>query len=407
MAVFCTHAIADPLVSTLMLDYLVRLQNEGPVQDVLLFTEEGPGTQADGSTKEGLLEKRIDWIPLHYDVKGAQWTQKLVIAWQVWRKTRSFMRGRDQRWLVGFLSFGGAYAALLGRMALGRSATICFEPHSRYMVELGTWGDRSLKARVMHILERLQMRRSDLLVVPTKAGVDLAMEHHPKGRVVLQAITINVNEALFDPVGRERYRAQYVMEGSTLLAYVGKFGGIYYSAGAYLRFVERALQADRSLRFLIIASHRDLDAIRSVPSFKGLEQHLILHPPVPPSELGALLSAADLGVMAIPPTPSQVFRTPVKTAHYWSAGLPLIIPEGISDDWRIARMEGLGIVTGDLPELDIVHFRSELDAWRRRNVEEVRRACISAARRYRDTEAMVRLLQREFADETLPTKADR
>lgn len=396
IVVFCTHGISDPLVSSLMLDYLVRLQRGGTAQDVLLFTEEPPLAGPQPELLEQLRALRIQWVALGYDVHGAQWRQKLGIAWVIFRRTRAFLRDYERRWLVGFLSFGGAYAALLGILGLGRNATVCFEPHSTYMVEVGAWGKRSIKNLVMSGLEWLQLRRAWLLVVPTSAGEDQAKRHNPRGRVVLQAITIDVEKALFDLRSRKAVRERLGLGGHTVLAYVGKFGGIYYSHEQYLDFVRSAVEADPMLRFLIIAGQVDLHKLRTIKSFQELGQYLILHPAVPPAELPGMLSGADLGVVAIPPTPAQVYRTPVKTAYYWAAGLPLVIPRGISDDWKLAERHGLGIVTGDLTNLDTGLFRKQLDKLRAENPETLRKRCMEAARTYRDTASMVGVLQREL-----------
>ena len=108
----------------------------------------------------------------------------------------------------------------------------------------------------------------------------------------------------------------------------------------------------------------------------------------------ASLSAADLGVIAVPPTPSQRFRSPVKTALYWAAGLPILIPEGVADDWWIARDEGVGIVVKDLPTMEADVFRAGLDRLRATPVEVLRARCVDVAMRLRDTGHMVDLLAR-------------
>lgn len=396
MAVFCSHGIGDPLVASLMLEYLVQLQRGGGADEVLLFTEEPPGAPVDEEQRRRLAALRVEWVPLRYDVRGAQWRQKARIMYRIWSRTRLFMRRHERRWLVGFLVFGGAYAVVLECLGLGRSAVVCFEPHSRYMVEMGAWGPHSPKAAVMAWLERMQMHRARLLLVPTSAGKDLALAHAPRGKVVLQPIAIDVGNALFDPAARMALRKEYGLEGHTTLAYVGKFGGIYYTHGQYLRFVQRALEADGMLRFLVIAAQNDLAGLRNAEGFEPVKHALVLHGPVQPEALRRVLSAADLGVIAVPPTPSQAYRTPVKTAHYWAAGLPLVVPEGISDDWAIARQERLGIVTGDLVDLDPAEFRAALDRLREEPPEALRKRCMEAALRHRDSSAMVSLLAEEL-----------
>ncbi|MEO8590477.1 MAG: hypothetical protein ABI432_13965 [Flavobacteriales bacterium] len=392
MVVFCSHGISDPLVSSLMLDYALRMQVEALDRDILLFTEEPPGALVPSGLEEQLGAARIAWVPLRYDVKGAQWTQKGRSLFTMLRHTRAFTKRYRHRWLVGFLSYGGGYAMLFRMLGMGPVASVCFEPHSRYMIELGIWRRRSAKALFMGWLERYQMHRANVLVVPTTAVRDLVMNAGPRGTVHLQGITIDVDQARFDAAARETFRDRYKLHGTTVLAYVGKFGGIYYSVADYMRFVATVCAVDHSLRFLVISASDQLDAIRADPRYAELAERMVLHGPVPSKDLPALLSGADLGVISVPPTPSQAYRTPVKTAHYWAAGLPLIIPEGVSDDWRIARDERVGIVVSGLLDLDLAAFQGALEAFRTENREEVRARCLNVARRFRDSGAMVQLL---------------
>lgn len=394
MVVYCTHGLADPLVGPLMLDYVIRLQRNDGGRDVLFFTEEPPDASVPAGIKEQLDAARIEWVPLRYDVRGWQWMQKLRNVIGSLRRTRSFVRGYRERWLVGYLSFGGTYAMLAALLGMGRAATVCFEPHSQYMVELGIWGRFSPKTFLMRWFERLQMRRCAVLVVPTTAVGELVHQQGPKGRVETQAIAIDIDRCSFDAAARSSVRARHGLQDTIVLAYVGKFGGIYHSVNDYLRFMDRALQGDPTLRFMVITQVAEIERIRSHALYPSLRDHLLLHPPVPAAELHRFLSAADFGVIAIPPTPSQRFRTPVKTAHYWAAGLPIIIPRGVSDDHWIAEKEGIGIVIGDLPTIEPKGFNEAIATFMALDPGERRQRCIAAARKYRDTVVMEALLRR-------------
>ncbi|MBL7965034.1 MAG: hypothetical protein JNM31_14465 [Flavobacteriales bacterium] len=377
-----------------MLDYLLRLQGEGTERAILLVTEEPPGSVDDPELRADLVAVGIQWLRLGYDVRGAQWSQKLRNLLRIHSASRSFLRGAAERWLVGYLSFGGSYALLLGMLGLGRSATVCFEPHSRYMTEMGIWGRRSAKALFMGWLERLQMRRMDALIVPTRAGEQLALGYGRKGALVRQPITIDVQRSLHDAAARSHFRqAHGLNEGDELIGYVGKFGGIYYAVEEYLRFLHGMHHVRPTLHFLILAGHADLDAVRAHALFAVLGRSLILHPPVPPDRLHEVLSAADWGVIAVPPTPAQVFRTPVKTAHYWAAGLPLIIPRGISDDHTITAEEGVGVVVDDLRDVDAGRLLVAMDTLRGADPKTLRDRCMAAAWKHRDTSNMIRVIR--------------
>lgn len=394
LVVLCSHGIEDALVAPLMLDYLLRLQALDKHRQVLLFTEEREVPALPERQLEHFRDLRITWVPLAYRVEGRQWFQKVRIAFRVLRLARRFLRPFAKRTLLGYLSFAGSYAVLLKSLGYGKCVTVCFEPHSLYMLEMGVWGGNSFKYRVTQYLELLQMRHADELVVPTTAVREHVMAAGRQQEPVLQGITIEVGQAAFDGPARERIRQAHGFGRDQVIAYVGKFGGIYHGVDAYLAFVEQVAAAAPWTRFLIITQQEWVKVIDAHPERRRLADRLVVIPPVPPAELPAWLSAADLGVIAVPPTPSQAFRTPVKTAYYWAAGLPIIIPKGVSDDHWIAEQEDVGIVIDDLPLGNVEGFVRALSRYRSEDAEQVRERCLAAAVRHRDTPGMVTLLQR-------------
>ncbi len=391
--VYCTHGIADPLVAPLMLDYLVRLQQEGAFHAVLLFTEEPPGASVPSWAAALLKDARISWCPMHYDVRGWQWWQRARNLLRMLLSALRFRIRQGKCWQLGYLSFGGAYAIIATMLGLGPCLVVCFEPHSRYMTDLGIWPKDSLKARVVAWTERLQMRRSAALIAPTTAVLEYVRAHGAQGRLALQAITIDTEEAACDQPSRQVLRAQLgIGADAWVVAYVGKFAGIYHTVDQYMAFIGALAAEDAALHFLIITQQEELARIQEHPLAIPLAGRLHLLPPVPPEELSKHLSAADTGVVAIPPTPGQAFRTPVKTAHYWSAGLPIIIPFGVSDDHRIAVQEDTGTAVKDLVPGEAPAVVAAINRWRAGGRETLRERCIRCARQYRDTGAMVRVL---------------
>ncbi|MBK7943875.1 MAG: glycosyltransferase [Flavobacteriales bacterium] len=394
LVVYCTHGIADPLVAPLMLDYVVRLQRDRVFEHVLLFTEEPPDAHEPSWVQPLLRDARITWSPMRYDVRGRQWLQRgRNVLGMLWRAARfRFAHGRC--WQVGYLSFGGAYAMSASWLGFGPCIVVCFEPHSHYMIELGIWPPRSLKARVVACTERWQLRKAAALIVPTTAVMKHAQAHSPKGRLAMQAITIDVDGSLFDAEARREARSRMsIPENAWVVGYVGKFGGIYHSVDQYLGFISALAQADHAMHFIIITHQDEIRRIEAHALALALKGRLHLLPPVPPEELSKCLSLSDVGVVAIPPAPGQSFRTPVKTAHYWSAGSPIIIPVGVSDDHRIAMEEDTGIAVHDLVPDSVPMVIEAFARWKAQGADAVRSRCVQCARAYRDTRSMLRVLR--------------
>ncbi|MBK8499399.1 MAG: hypothetical protein IPL52_11440, partial [Flavobacteriales bacterium] len=319
LVVFCQHGITDPLTGPLMLDYVRRVQQ---VTDGFhaVHHRRPPGAIVPSDLHAELMVERIRWMPLRYDVGGRQWAQRIGNLWRMLRATRSFVRDHERRWLLGYLSYGGSYAIIASMLGMGPCAVVCFEPHSRYMTEMGIWPHGALRTRVTSWLERLQMKHSRALVVPTRAVQDLVLRYRANEGLVLQGITIDTRRACFDAEARASLRREHRWEEEIVLVYVGKFGGIYHSIDDYLRFAQQVAMADAGMRFFIISQQAELDRLRAHHAFASIADRIVLQPPVPSTELHRYLSAADVGVVAIPPSPSQAYRTPVKSAHYWAAG---------------------------------------------------------------------------------------
>ena len=393
LVVICQQGLSDPLVAPLMLNYVSQLKERRPSLPVLFITEEPVGSKVPAALLQQLGERGIRWKPLRYDVKGAQWLQRFRNVLALVLAAGAFRLRTGPLWLVGYLSYAGTYALLLQWLGLGRGMVVCFEPHSRYMVEMGLWSPGSLKTRVTAWFEKAQMRHLKAVVVPTLAGFELAGSYSPKGRLRLHGITIDVEAARFNGQQRTQRRSELGFRDETVLVYVGKFGGIYHSMDDYMDFLLAMHRADPAMRFMVITQAREVDRIRRHQHFAQLSAVLRVFGPVPPEDLPGWLSAADIGVVAIPPTPAQAFRTPVKTAHYWAAGLPVIIAEGISDDHVLVAKDGTGIVVDDLPKQDASVLANRCTTLLAEDRAALRERCMAAAARYRGTDGMVELLE--------------
>lgn len=390
--VLCAHGINDPLVSTLMLDYILRIQEESPIGRIMLVTEEPRGARADADVVSRMERAGIQWAPLRYDVRGAQMLQKTLNLWRLlWRAWR-FVAGGRERVVVGFLSFAGSYASVLRSTGFTRSVIVNFEPHSRYMVEMGVWRKGGLKERLARWFERRQVLNADVIVAPSSAVGTYVRQLGCTARVLDQGVTIDVRSNLRRETEGRALRVRLGIADRRVLVYAGKFNGIYHGEAEYVSFMARGCAADPNVHHLIVTFPEHAEAIQRLAAVAGLEGRYTLHGPVSPEELPTWMSAADIGVIAVPPTPAQKFRSPVKSALYWAAGLPILIARGVSDDWRVAEERSVGLVVDDLTEIDSSMFKAGLDRLLGEAPELLRERCIRTAWELRDTGLMTRIL---------------
>jgi hypothetical protein len=399
LVVICSHSVDDPLVSTLILDYTLRLQAVGGGRHVLLFTEEPLLSTDHRDLSARLASERITWIPLQYDHRQRfQWLRKFRNGLILLQRCRGFLKKHPNSAVLGFLGIAGAYALLMKEfLGFAKGITLCFEPHSLYMREVGIWSPWSPKYLFTSWMERLQIKRMDVLVVPTSSGHAQALAMGRKGPTPVLGVTIDVGACLHDPHMRAEIREKEGFGNDPVFLYVGKFGGIYHSVDEYVRFMCAVLKVIPDARFMIVTFKEWSDLLDKHPARAELGERLRMVPPVPPDELSAVLSAGDIGVVAIPPSPAQAFRTPVKTAHYWAAGMPILIPRGVSDDGSIAEQEGTGIVVDDLASAGDHELVRKMAEFRALDPEVLRQRCIGCAMRYRDTSRTVELLNELLA----------
>jgi hypothetical protein len=399
VVVVCGHGILDPLVSTLMLDYVLRLQAEGAGHRILLVTEEPGAAVIPVELGARLRSAGIIWFPLTYRLGKHQFIQR---AWNVLRligKSFGFIRNCRRKVVVGFLSMAGSYASVLRSLGFPHFVLVNYEPHSRYMVEMGVWRERSAKARLARYFEQRQLRNADVVIAPATATVDLVKRSGSKARVCLQGVTVDAAKHRRRPLEGERLRQELDLVGKTVLIYAGKFNGLYHSEADYVRFMAASCAVDPLIHHLIITFPAHALILEQLGREAGLNERFTVQGPVPPDELPTFLSAADLGVVAVPPTPSQCYRSPVRSALYWAAGLPIVVPEGVADDWWIAKERKIGIVLKDLVEPDAKALRKGLSELTGPAVEEVRKRCVQAAMELRDTGSMVALLRQAISGE--------
>ncbi|NNE56244.1 MAG: hypothetical protein HKN32_09505 [Flavobacteriales bacterium] len=103
-----------------------------------------------------------------------------------------------------------------------------------------------------------------------------------------------------------------------------------------------------------------------------------------PSEVCRWLSAADIGLSAIPPLPSQKFRSPVKVGEYLLCGLPFITCRNVSEDDHWAEEKEVGIVVDELDLLSGKNIEKSVSDLIAR--DDLRSVCREVGLEYRSIE---------------------
>ena len=211
-------------------------------------------------------------------------------------------------------------------------------------IAVGALKSRPMKAAARW-LERFAYRNAAHIVAlspETKAGI--VATGQPDDKITVIPMRCNT-EALRVPerVGDE-FRGRYAWLGDRpLVVYTGTLGlvnGCDYLA----RLAEAVRRRNPQVRFLLVGSGREEDKVRSVAKDLGvLDDNFFILPPIPQSEISAVLSAADLATSTVIDREVLWACSPSKVMDALGAGRPIAVNhEGWIADF--IREAGCGLV---------------------------------------------------------------
>lgn len=344
--VFVYNSSQDPLFKGNLLLFLQNAGRQQPDIRLHLITFEQVQYQLSASAQAQQSAEwaadNIIWHPLRWHSGSFKLLKKiydLVIGLLLCLNLR--MNGA--RSIMGLGTVAGSFALIIAKLLGLRYYGYQFEPHSEFMLDCNVWPASSMAYRGLHYLEGLTSRHADILSTGTHHMIArLAVEGSP-ARTYLLPSCVDDQRFQFSAVGRSQVRARYgLSEGQPVVLYLGKFGGIYYDdeIGEFFGALRRHLPA---LHMLVVTpdppAHVEAGLQRAglVPSSYTITRCAY-------EEVPDYISAADFGLVAVPPLPSQRFRSPIKVGEYLCCGLPYLVCRGVSEDDMVALRDRVGIV---------------------------------------------------------------
>lgn len=251
-----------------------------------------------------------------------------------------------------------------------------FEPHTQYMVEAGVWKTSSWEARLLSRYEVTIAKHCSHIFTATEAMMQRIRSWGSEAKLVRVPSCVDTAVFKFDPAERARIRQSFnIAKGEIALLYLGKFGGMYMEEEAFA-FFKKCIEFKGLTIKLIVLSHDDHDRLQQLFSDWGIDEQYWSLKFAKREEVPAYISASDFGFVAVRQRPGKRFCSPIKDGEYWSCGLPLIIPDGISDDYLLAEEHQIGIRMKDASDESLEAVLRAMKAWvDRENVEAVRARC--------------------------------
>lgn len=353
VVVFAIQSLKDPLFQGLMYQYMQAYNKQKEPVKFYVFTEEHDAykmSEAEqAQLQEELKKQDIYWNPLKY--RGGRFIvfKKIYsifnFFWKVWRVKRKYKVDT----ILGFLVMAGAYSYIVSRLLRMNLIVFCFEPHSEYMIDFGTWSKSSLKYKILSNLERREAKKAKYITGPTHHTMELLKELGAEGKQYRVPISVDTEKFKFDAQMRQELRKKHgIPDDRYAILYLGKFGGIYYNEAKVAEFCKRLLDANPKFFFFTITPNPTEDIQKAYRNVGLKDSDFVVLNKIPYEQIEGYISASDIGLVAIPPLPSQKYRTPVKIGNYLSCGIPYIVTRGIADDDDLAEQENVGVVYDSL-----------------------------------------------------------
>ena len=247
-------------------------------------------------------------------------------------------------------------AALAGYLvARARGARYFFEIRDLWpqtLIDLGTMHEGSPSARALRWLERLLVERGAgvIAVLPGVAGYLAERRVRPRALLYLPngvALDRESGGALAGPTRRLIEQiGQWQSEGRFVLVYAGSHG-IHNRLAVVLDAAQRLVSSEGRIMIVLVGDGPEKPGLEARLSAAPIE-NVVLHPPIPKSDVSTLLAATDACLLHMTRTP--VYRYGIsfnKLFDYMASGRPVLFACEASNNPVAEAEAGLSVAPDD------------------------------------------------------------
>ena len=233
------------------------------------------------------------------------------------------------------------------------------------MVENGTWPEGNLLFRILFFLEKLQSRRAKILISATSGMQDYSKRKYglilEKKRFFVKPACVNLELFSNKNVKTPTLIEELKFENKIVCVYAGKFGGIYQKEEVFQFFkIAHKFWGDK-FRVLLLTGHDQIE-IQKWSEKVDLNYSIFTITKVAHRDIPNFIGLGDFGITPVKPVPTKRYCTPIKDGEYWALGLPVVIPQGISDDSDIIKKYDIGAVLEGLNDVDYLRAIQKIDS---------------------------------------------
>ncbi len=398
--IYTYNSFRDPLFYGTVLVYLKAINADRRYRFHIISYEQPEYTisAAEAHTLDEELNRYgIIRYPLQWSSGSWKLLKKANDLYKGYKLVKRLKKQYGSRAIFALANIAGAFSYLMARRLRLKTILFTYEPHSEFMVECGVWSKNSLQYRLLHYLERKMGVNADYIATGTVHMVERLQQWHTKARVYRVPSCIDTRLFRFDPEARESIRKQLGSTHKTVFVYVGKFGDLYYKEE--IAVLCRGLRTHFPDVFFLVLTPQPESEIRALFARQGItSSDELFIGRCTLEEVPAYLSAGDMGIVAVPPLPSQRFRSPIKVGEYLSCGLPYLVCRGVSEDDMYADQYRVGVVLEKFSETEVQKNHPQIAALLSENKELLRSRCRETGIAYRDQQIAIDAFTEIFSE---------
>ena len=346
------NGMAENLGQSQVLPYLRGLARRGV--DIELVSYELPGVSAEllEELSGNLAKDGIRWHPLvrtvgtSIDVKVGEAAKGAALALR-----RGLVRRPDI--VHGRSYFATAICDVVREVS--RRPKLLFDCRGMIgdeYVDCGHWTRDRLEYRLVKTYERRLFRRSDGMVVLTRALARWLREERKLGpRPLVEVVPCCVDMERFRPMddARERLRRELGLGDDFTLLYAGSLGTWYLEPemARFAAIVRARLEAVGRRVSFVCLTPSDASSLRAELERVGFPAANVIVRKVAPKQMPEYVSIGDVGISFIQSCFSKKGSSPTKVAEYLACGNVVVVNGDIGDQADLAIEKEACVVLRD------------------------------------------------------------
>jgi glycosyltransferase involved in cell wall biosynthesis len=342
----------EPLTQAAVMPYLKMIQKaQNSEGKIWLLSLEKPHLRLT-SNEKAIWQEAIDQLGIELILRPYHpFGFRALISWAstLWQLVK-ICKYEKIKVVHAFGSPAGSAAQVLHRFLKIPYVIDSYEPHAESMVENGSWKKNGLAFRILDHFENKIARQATAVVATTASMKEYAAATYGAipGNFLVKPACVDLNK--FNPANHSQdLKTEFGLTDKVVCIYAGKIGGIYLTQEIF-DFFKCCTEVWGTNFHVILLSDCKEEEVKNYAQNSGLSLDTITLRYVPHEEVPGYMSIADFALNPVAPVPSKRHCTSIKDGEYWAMGLPVVIPNHISDDSELIMQEQIGAVLDTLDD---------------------------------------------------------